>query len=114
MAIARYENISVNNLAFATDSYGQGNTTITKWFDTRARVMDVRNSVGIGKDDRVYSDLAKFVLNYTPNTKRIVDYQNLYSITWRNADWRITDVMESNDRMNVTIYAYRNDPVTTV
>ena len=114
MAIARYENISVNNLAFATDSVGQGNSTITKWFDTRARVMDVRNSVGITKDDRVYSDLAKFVLNYTPNTKRIVDYQNLYSITWRNADWRITDVMESNDRMNVTIYAYRNDPVTTV
>ena len=114
MAIARYENISVNNLAFATDDYGQGNTTITKWFDTRARVMDVRNSVGITKDDRVYSDLVKFVLNYTPNTKRIVDYQNAYSITYRGNDWRITDVMESNDRMNVTIFAYRNDPVTTV
>ena len=114
MAILRYENISVNNLGFSTDSYGQGNSTITKWFDTRARVMDVRNSVGINKDDRVYSDLVKFILNYTPNTKQIVDYQNLYSITWRGNDWRITDVMESNDRMNVTIFAYRNDPLTTV
>jgi hypothetical protein len=114
MAIARYENISINNLSFATDNVGQGNTTISKWFDTRARVLDVRNSVGIGKDDRVYSDLVKFVLNFTPNTKTIVDNQSQYSITYRGNDWRITDVMESNDRMNVTIYAYRNDPVTTV
>lgn len=114
MAIARYENIVINNLAFSTDSYGQGNSTITKWFDTRARVQDVRNSTQITKDDRIYTDLVKFVLNYTPNTKQIVDSQNLYSVTWRGQDWRITDVMESNDRMNVTLYAYRNDPVTTV
>lgn len=114
MAIARYENITVNNLAFATNTVGEGQTTITPWFQTRARVLDVRNSVGINKDDRIYSDLVKFVLNYTPNTKLVVDQQNLFSITWRGNDWRITDVMESNDRMNVTIYAYRNDPVTTV
>ena len=114
MAIARYENLTVNNLGFSTDSFGQQSASQTVWFATRARVQDVRNSVQIGKDDRVYSDLVKFVLNYTPNTKEIVDNQNLYSITWRNADWRITDVMESNDRMNVTLYCYRNDPVTTV
>ena len=114
MAIARYENITVNNLTFSTDSYGEGNTAIAPWFATRARVQDVRNSTQITKDDRIYTDLVKFVLNYTPNTRRIVDYQNLYSITWRNQDWRITDVMESNDRMNVTLYAYRNDPVVSV
>jgi hypothetical protein len=114
MAIARYENITVNNLAFTTDSYGEGTTTITPWFQTRARVQDVRNSLQINKDDRVYTDLVKFILNYTPNTRQIVDYQNLYSLTWRGHDWRITDVMESNDRMNVTLFAYRNDPVVSV
>jgi hypothetical protein len=114
MAIARYENIVVNNLTFSTDSLGQGVTTITKWFDTRARVQDIRNGLNITKDERVYTNLIKFVLNYTPNTKRIFDYQSLYSITWRSMDYRITDVIESNDRMNITIYGYLNDPVSSV
>ena len=46
--------------------------------------------------------------------KQIVDRQELYSITWRGNDWRITDVRESNDRMNVTFLCYRNDPGATV
>ena len=46
--------------------------------------------------------------------KTIVDDQHLYSITWRNRDWRITDCRESNDRMTVMFMCYRNDPVTAV
>ena len=114
MAIARYENLTVQNVATATDAYGQQVTTTTKWFDTRARVQDVRNSLQINKDDRVYTDLVKFTMNYTPNMKQVVDSQNLYAIFWRNAEWRITDVMESNDRMNVTLFCYRNDPTVSV
>jgi hypothetical protein len=114
MAIARYENLTVQNVATTTDSYGQQVTSVTKWFDTRARVADVRNSLQINKDDRVYTDLVKFTMNYTPNMKRVVDSQNLYAIFWRNAEWRITDVMESNDRMNVTLFCYRNDPTVSV
>lgn len=114
MAIARYENFTVNNLTTVTDSFGQQVVTQTKWFETRGRVQDVRNSVEITRDDRVYSDLVKFTVNYTPWTREIVDNQNLYSINWRNADWRITDVIESNDRMNVTLLAYRNDPQVSV
>jgi len=114
MAIARYEQLTVRNVTNSVDSYGQQTTTTTPWFQTVARVMDVRNSTQITKDDRIYTDLVKFVLNYTPNMKQIVDYQNLYSIFWRGNDYRITDVMESNDRMNVTLLCYRNDPNTSV
>jgi hypothetical protein len=114
MAIARYENLTVNHVTNSVDSIGQQTTAITKWFDTRARVQDVKNTVSITKDDRVYSDLVKLTMNYTPWMKQIVDNQNLYSIFWRGFDWRITDVMESNDRMNVTLLCYRNDPVTSV
>jgi len=114
MAIARYEKLTVKNVTNSVDSYGQQTTTLTNWFDTVARVMDVRNSTQITKDDRIYTDLVRFVMNYTPNMKRIVDYQNLYSIFWRGNDYRITDVMESNDRMNVTLLCYRNDPNTSV
>lgn len=114
MTIARYENFTINNLTFGTDSFGDYTTTITKWFDTRGRVKDVRNGVQITKDERVYTDLTTFTVNYTPNTRRIVDYQNLYSITWRGNDWRITDCLETNDRMNVIFMCYRNDPVTPV
>jgi hypothetical protein len=46
--------------------------------------------------------------------KKIVDDQNLYSITWRGKDWRIDNVRESDDRMNVIILCYRSDPVTAV
>lgn len=93
---------------------GEYTTTITEWFKTRAVVADVSNTVRISERYRVYSDLVNLTLNYTPNTKELVDNQNLYSITWRGLDWRITDVRESNDRMHVMLLCYRNDPDTTV
>jgi hypothetical protein len=114
MAITRYENIVVNNVTNSINTYGEQTTTITKWFDTRAKVSDVANSLRIAERYRVYTDLVNLNLNYTPNTKAIVDNQDLYSITWRGFDWRITDVRESNDRMNVTLLCYRNDPVVPV
>lgn len=114
MAIVRYENLAVNHVTNSTNTLGEYTTTITKWFDTRGLVHDVANSLRISERYRVYQDLVQITLNYTPNTKTIVDNQNLYSITWRNLDWRITDVRESNDRQKVTFICYRNDPETPV
>jgi hypothetical protein len=114
MGIKRYENLAVNNVVNGIDSFGQYTTTLTKWFDTRGLVADVSNSVRISERYRVYQDLVNITLNYTPNMKQMVDNQNLYSITWRGFDWRITDVRESNDRMRVTFICYRNDPSTPV
>ena len=114
MSIARYENVVINHVTNSVNTYGEQTTTITEWFKTRARVSDVANSVRIADKYRVYSDLVNLTFNYTPNQKQIVDNQNLYSITWRGFDWRITDVRESNDRMNVTLLCYRNDPNTPV
>lgn len=114
MGIARYENVEINNVTNGVDTYGAQTTTIATWFATRARVSDVSNSLRIAERYRVYSDLVNLTFNYTPNMKEIVDNQNLYSVTWRGFDWRITDVRESNDRMNVTLLCYRNDPDTPV
>lgn len=114
MAIARFENITVKSLTFAKSDFGEQTTTKTVWFETRARVSDVANSLRIAEKYRLYQDLVNFTLNYTPNTREMVDNQNLYSIQWRGKDWRITDVRESNDRMNVMFLCYRNDPDTAV
>ena len=114
MAITRFENVAINNLTFGKSDFGEQSTTQTKWFDTRARVADVANSLRISERYRLYQDLVNFTLNYTPNMKTIVDHQQSYSITWRGNDWRITDVRESNDRMRVTFMCYRSDPVTAV
>jgi hypothetical protein len=114
MAITRYENLMINNVTNGVDTIGQYTTTIAPWFETRGLVHDVANSLRISEKYRVYQDLVNITLNYTPNTKEIVDNQNLYSITWRNFDWRITDIRESNDRMEVTFTCYRNDPETPV
>lgn len=114
MAIARFENIAVNNLTFGKSDFGEQSTTQTKWFDTRARVGDVANSLKISDRYRLYQDLVNFTLNYTPNMKQIVDRQDLYSFTWRGHDWRITDCREANDRMSITFMCYRNDPMTAV
>lgn len=114
MAIVRYENLTINNVVNSINSLGEYTTSIVKWFDTRGLVHDVANSLRISERYRVYSDLVNITLNYTPNTKEIVDNQNLYSITWRGFDWRITDIRESNDRMKVTMVCYRNDPDTPV
>ena len=114
MAIARFENIAVNNLTFGESDFGEQSTTQTKWFDTRARVHSVANSLKISDKYRLYQDLVNFTLNYTPNIKTIVDSQNLYSITWRGNDWRIDNAREADDRMSVVIMCYRTDPVTAV
>jgi hypothetical protein len=114
MAIERYENVAVNTLSFGVDTLGDYTVTETLWFNTRARVRDVKNNLEIDAKYRVYQDLVNLTFNYTPNMKQIVDHQNLYSLTWRGNDWRISDVMESNDRMSVTLLCYRNDPNTKV
>ena len=114
MAIARFENIAINNLTFGASAFGEQSTTITKWFDTRATVSNVANGMRISEKYRLYSDMINFKLNYTPNIKTIVDNQDQYSITYRALDWRINDVRESDDRMSVTILAHRNNPATAV
>jgi len=114
MAIARFENITVNQLAFAKSDFGEQTTAIAKWFDTRARVHSVANHVKITDKYRVYSDVVEFTLNYTPNTKEMIRNQNLYSINWNNFDWRIDNVRESDDRMKVNILCVRNDPMVAV
>lgn len=114
MSITRYENIVVNNVTNGINSFGEYTTTISEAFKTRALVADVANSLRISEKYRVYSDLVNLTLNYTPNTRHMVDNQNLYSIIWRGYDWRISDIRESNDRMKVTFLCYRNDPDTPV
>lgn len=114
MAIARFEDITVNTLSFGQGSFGEQTTTQTLWFKTRARVHSVSNHVKISDKYRVYSDIVNLTLNYTPNTKTMVDSQNLYSINWRNNDWRIDNVRESDDRMTVMLTCVRNDPVVAV
>ena len=114
MTIARFENININNLTFTKSDFGESATVQTLWFATRARVSSVANSLKIADKYRLYQDMTNFTLNYTPNMKKIVDDQNLYSITWRGKDWRIDNVRESDDRMNVIILCYRSDPVTAV
>lgn len=114
MTITRFENVVINNVTNGVDDLGQYTTTITPWFTSRARVRDVSNSLRIAERYRVYTDLVNLTFNYTPWMKQIVDAQNLYSITWRGQDWRITDIRESDDRMYVTFLCYFNSPSTPV
>lgn len=114
MGINRYENVEVNSVTNGVDTLGQYTTTITPWFATRARVRDVANSLRIADRYRAYQELVNLTFNYTPNMKMIVDDQDLYSITWRGKEWRITDVRESDDRMNITLLCFYNDPSTAV
>ncbi len=114
MAITRYENLTVNTVTNGVNSLGEYTTTQTAWFETRGLISDVANSLRISERYRAYTDLVYITVNYTPNTKLIVDNQNAYSITWRNFDWRISDVRETNDRQRVIFTCYRNDPVVPV
>lgn len=112
--VKRYENITINNVTNSVNGVGEYTTTITPWFGTRGEVHDIANSLRISDKYRVYTDLLSITLNYTPNIRTIVDNQNLYSITWRNHNWRISDVREHNDRQFATFMCYRNDPVVPV
>jgi hypothetical protein len=114
MSIARFENVTINNVTNGVDDLGQYTTTITAWFETRATVRDVRNSLRIADRYRAYQDMVNLTFNYTPNMKAVVDEQELYSLTWRGQDWRITEAIESDDRMRVTLLCYYNQPSTPV
>jgi hypothetical protein len=114
MAIARFENINVNNLTFTKSDFGESATVQTLWFATRARVSDVANSLKIADKYRLYQDMINLTLNYTRNTKLIVANQYAYSITYRGQNWRIDSARESDDRMTVTFLCYRSEPVTAV
>ena len=114
MAIARFENLDINNLTFGKSAFGEQSTTQSKWFSTRGRITDVANSLKIADKYRLYQDLVHITLNYTPNIKQIVDSQNLFSIQWRGNDWRIDNAREADDRMTVLLTCYRSDPVTAV
>ena len=114
MGIKRYENLTIGNVVNGTDDFGQYTTTITPWFQTRGLVADVANSLRISERYRVYQELVNFTFNYTPNMRQIADDQDLYSVNWRDKDWRITDIRESNDRMSVTFMCYYNDPNSPV
>lgn len=74
----------------------------------------VANNLRISDKYRVYADMVEFTLNYTPNTREIVNNQNLYSLNWKNFDWRIDSVREADDRMTVKLLCVRNDPVVAV
>jgi len=110
MGIARYENATINAVTNSQDAFGQYTTTITPLFASRAIVKDVRNSLRIADRYRAYQDLVNLTFNYTPAIKRIVDDQANYSITWRDQEWRVTDVFESDDRMNITLLCYFVNP----
>ena len=112
--VKRYENVEVKNVTNGVNSIGEQTTTVTDWFTTRGLVHSVANSLRIADRYRAYSDLVNFTFNYTPNMRTIVDNQNLYSLYWRNNDWRITEVREHDDRQFVTCTCYRNDPVVPV
>ena len=114
MAIARYENATINEISNSVDSFGQYTTVITPLFTSRALVMDVRNSLRIAEKYRVYQDLVNLTFNYTPNIKKIVNDQEKYSITWRNKEWRVSDVIESDDRMRITLLCYFANPTAPV
>lgn len=112
--VKRYENVDVKNVTNSVNTIGEQTTTVTTWFTTRGLVHSVANSLRIADRYRAYSDLVNFTFNYTPNMKTIVDNQNLYSMYWRNKDWRIVEVREHDDRQFVTFLCYRNDPVVPV
>lgn len=108
----RYETVDVNTVATTINSIGEQTTTKTKWFTTRALVSDVANSLRISERYRVYSDIINLTVNYTPNTRTMSINHQDYSLTWREQEYRITDIRESNDRQKVTFVCYRNDPTT--
>jgi len=106
MAITKFETVEVNDLSFATSSYGETQTTKTLKFTSRPLISEVRANVATSEKFRIYSDLVQMKFNYTPNTRDIVDNDNLYSITY--------DSSISNDRMSVTLICYFNKPSVDV
>lgn len=114
MGIARYEDVNVYTLGFTTSEYGETVTTKTLKFNSKPEIREVKNDLRITDKYRVYTGLINLTFNFTPYTRDMYDNQNLYSITWRNHDWRIDSAIESNDRMKVTFLCYHNDPSTAV
>ena len=96
--VARYEEAQVYTLTFSTSAYGDTVTTKTLKFQSKPEIREVKNDLSITDKYRVYAGLINFTFNFTPYTRDMYDNQNLYSIVWRNHDWRIDSAIESNDQ----------------
>lgn len=112
--VARYENVDVYGLSFTTTAYGETTTIKTLKFSSKPEIQQVKNNLLITDKYRVYAGLINLKFNFTRYTRDMYDNQNLYSIIWRNHDWRIDSAVESDDRMKVTFLCYHNDPSTRV
>jgi hypothetical protein len=112
--VMRYENVGVYTVSNGVSDMGEQTYSEALWFETRGRVADVANTLRISERYRVYSDLLSITLNYTPNTRTIVDNQDQYTFRWREKYWRVTDCREHNDRQFVTFICYRSDPTMPV
>lgn len=112
--IVRFETISINNLTTSKSAFGEQSITEALWFKTRAKVHEVNSSVDIKDKFREYNDLVQFHVNYSPNFKTIAQEPGNYSITYENQSWRIQDARGTDDRQQVVITCYRNDPQTAV
>lgn len=110
MAITRFEPVTVVNLIRSIDASGEASISTTDFFMTVARVRDVKNSLKLNELYRLYADYVNFQMNYTQNTRMLVEDQENYGIEWRGDLWRIIDTIESDDRMDVTLLCYYAKP----
>jgi hypothetical protein len=110
VSIVRFETVTVNQLTRGIDAYGEATVTATPLFTSQGRVHDVKNALELNEQYRLYADYLSIWLNFTPATLQVAEDQENYSVTWRGQDWRITDSIESDDRMTVRLMCYRAKP----
>lgn len=110
MSITRFEPITIMTLTRTIDASGEATFTSVDFFNTQARVRDVKNSLKLNELYRLYADYVNFQLNYTPNTRLVINDQENYGVEWRGNLWRIIDTIESDDRMDVTMLCYMAKP----
>ena len=110
----RWDSVSVSLVTTAIDSTGSQTFTKTGTAKLGAQVFDVHSSLVISERYRSYQDLTNFKIRYTPFMRTVVNSQENYCITYRNQDFRITDVFEDSSRQFVTLLCYANKPGTAL
>jgi hypothetical protein len=110
MGVLRDEPIVLNTLTQSSDVDGQWTTTPVVLFNGRAIIQDVKSDYQIVGDTRVYSDWAKFKVRKTPAWRDVSINNSNYAITFRKQNYKIIDVLESNDRGWITVIGQSQIP----
>ena len=90
----KFEPVTFYAITRSADAFDDSTETLTFYNSTIAKVYVVKNPLLLKERNRDNSNYAKFEVRYTPANFAVAQFQEGYSVLWRDKQWRIIEMAE--------------------